>query len=58
MSTSSDPYARNSERALRTSLQPPREYLIPGGPYAANLGDVSVYKLAEIERGGQYDVAR
>jgi hypothetical protein len=39
----------------RTSLQPARSYALPGGPYAKFLGDIDVYVLAEIERGGEND---
>ena len=49
---------RDSERAVRTTLPPARSYEIPGGPFARNLGTVEVAKLAEIERGGEYDKVR
>lgn len=39
----------------KLSLQPPREYAIPGGPKARSLGEVEVKNLAEIERGGADD---
>ena len=41
-----------------TTLQEPREYAIPGGPQAKNLGEVEVRILAEIVRGSEDDVAR
>lgn len=59
---SSDRYHRDrlvsTERAARLALQPAREYLIPGGPLARDLGAVDVAKLAEIERGSSRDVVR
>lgn len=39
----------------KLSLQPPRSYQLPGGPYAKSLGETQVKKLAEIQRGGPDD---
>lgn len=50
--------AIETDRAARLSLPPPREFMLPGGPYRDRLGTVYVYKLAEIERGGPRDIAR
>jgi hypothetical protein len=47
-----------TEKAARTSPQPPRSYAVPGGPLAKDLGTIDVYKLAEIERGGEHDNIR
>ena len=53
MKMSSKPKQNNTQ-----SLQPARSYNVPGGPTAKNLADVDVYKLAEVERGGENDSAR
>ena len=45
-------------RAARTSPQPLRSYAIPGGPLAKDLGEINVYKLSEIARGGPDDNVR
>lgn len=42
-------------RDNRTSPQPNRSYLLPGGPRAGGLGEVEVKTLAEIVRGGPDD---
>ncbi len=39
----------------KLSLQPPRSYQLPGGPFARSLGDTEVKVLAEIRRGGEQD---
>lgn len=49
---------RDSEKAARLSLPPARTYEVPGGPYARDLGEVDVYKLSEVARGGPDDPAR
>lgn len=46
------------QQTNKTSLQPTRTYQVPGGPLAKNLGSVDVYKLADIERGGDKDNVR
>ncbi len=48
----------NSERPARLSQPPLRTYEVPGGPYAKDLAEVTVTKLAEIERGGPNDNTR
>lgn len=48
----------DTDRPARTTLQPLREYEMPGGPLARDLGAVDVIKLAEIERGGPRDTVR
>ena len=47
-----------TDKAARTSLQPARTYAVPGGPLARDLGEVDVYKLSEIARGGEHDKVR
>jgi hypothetical protein len=39
----------------RTTLTPLREFHVPGGPYAKDLGKTEIKILAEIERGGDDD---
>lgn len=38
-----------------TTLLPTRSYSLPGGPYAASLGNTELKVLAEITRGGDDD---
>jgi hypothetical protein len=47
----------STESKKTLALQPTREYHVPGGPLAKNLGKVDVYVLAEIRRGGDEDLA-
>lgn len=47
--------SRETGEVKRTSLRPARTYELPGGPLSSDLGEVNVYKLAEIERGGAGD---
>lgn len=48
----------NTDKAATTSPQPARSYDVPGGPIARDLGDINVYKLSEIARGGGDDKVR
>lgn len=58
----------NDNRALPTadkrfpgktvSLQSPRSYNVPGGPYARSLGKTEVKVMSEFTRGGPRDRAR
>ena len=47
--------AKTLPRDNRTSPQPNRSFMRPGGPYASGLGEVEVKRLAEIVRGGPDD---
>lgn len=48
----------STDKAARTELQPARSYEVPGGPIVPNLGQINVYKLSEIARGGEHDKVR
>lgn len=49
---------REGETVGRTSLQPAREYEMPGGPLAKDLGSLNVKILSEFARGSGDDIAR